>query len=206
MHGVLALTPAWGAQSLSFTFMAAMMLVDALLYLLLALYTDLVFPGSYGIPQSPLFFLRRRFWFPSARPSAAMAAASDAVVASHVAMGYARPGGCSTAAPVLRDVSLRLVRGEITALFGPNGAGKVTPHLTGKRMLTYPPACLFYTGQTTLISVLTGLFAPTAGDIDVFGHSYARSGFRTPGWAVVCSALCTTAGCGTTHGRCSAGY
>jgi lipopolysaccharide export system ATP-binding protein len=49
--------------------------------------------------------------------------------------------------PVLRDVSLRLRRGEAIGLLGPNGAGK-----------------------TTCFYVITGLVAPDFGTIELDGH------------------------------------
>jgi len=49
--------------------------------------------------------------------------------------------------PVLRDVSLRLSRGEAVGLLGPNGAGK-----------------------TTCFYVITGLVVPDSGSIEMDGH------------------------------------
>jgi ABC-2 type transport system ATP-binding protein len=49
--------------------------------------------------------------------------------------------------PILRDVSLRVRRGEIVALLGPNGAGK-----------------------TTTLSVALGLIAPSSGTVRILGH------------------------------------
>jgi lipopolysaccharide export system ATP-binding protein len=49
--------------------------------------------------------------------------------------------------PVVRDVSLRVSRGEVVGLLGPNGAGK-----------------------TTCFYVLTGLIAPDYGTISIDGH------------------------------------
>jgi lipopolysaccharide export system ATP-binding protein len=49
--------------------------------------------------------------------------------------------------PVVRDVSLRVSRGEVVGLLGPNGAGK-----------------------TTCFYILTGLIAPDYGTISIDGH------------------------------------
>jgi ABC-2 type transport system ATP-binding protein len=51
----------------------------------------------------------------------------------------------------LNDLSLDLHPGEFCALLGPNGAGK-----------------------STLFQILTGLFSPDAGDIELFGESLRR--------------------------------
>jgi ABC-2 type transport system ATP-binding protein len=52
----------------------------------------------------------------------------------------------------LRNLSLTLAAGQFVALLGPNGAGK-----------------------STLFQVLTGLFAADEGEVEVAGHSLARS-------------------------------
>ena len=52
----------------------------------------------------------------------------------------------------LKDLSLSLPSGQFVALLGPNGAGK-----------------------STLFQVLTGLFAADEGEVEVAGHSMARS-------------------------------
>jgi len=55
----------------------------------------------------------------------------------------------------LRNCSLELPPGRVTALVGPNGAGK-----------------------TTLLRLSTGLLAPTAGSVEVFGESPATNSVR----------------------------
>ncbi|MGI8696022.1 MAG: ABC transporter ATP-binding protein [Mycobacteriales bacterium] len=63
---------------------------------------------------------------------------------------------CYDDRPALAGVDLRVDAGEIHGLLGPNGAGK-----------------------TTLLSVLLGLIAPDAGDVEIFGRSWRRDGVRT---------------------------
>ena len=54
--------------------------------------------------------------------------------------------------PALQGVSLQLRAGEMVALLGPNGAGK-----------------------STLLQLLTGLFSPDQGTIEVLGHDLRKS-------------------------------
>ncbi len=57
--------------------------------------------------------------------------------------------------PALKDVSLTLQSGEMVALLGPNGAGK-----------------------STLLQLLTGLFSPDKGEVQVLGHDMRREPAR----------------------------
>lgn len=62
------------------------------------------------------------------------------------------PGrGSAPAVTALRDVNLKIRKGEIFALLGPNGAGK-----------------------TTLIGAVCGMVRPTGGSITAFGHDMAQ--------------------------------
>src|SRR3954462_1397274 len=58
--------------------------------------------------------------------------------------------------PALRGVSLAVDAGSIHALLGPNGAGK-----------------------TTLLRILTGLVAPTAGDVSILGLPLGARGLQS---------------------------
>jgi ABC-2 type transport system ATP-binding protein len=55
----------------------------------------------------------------------------------------------------LRDISIRLRKGEVVALLGPNGAGK-----------------------TTAVKLLLGLLKPTEGNVKVFGSNPSERGAR----------------------------
>lgn len=52
---------------------------------------------------------------------------------------------------VVREVGFEVGSGEVVGLLGPNGAGK-----------------------TTMISMISGLIPPTAGDAYIGGHSIAK--------------------------------
>lgn len=73
---------------------------------------------------------------------------TPAISASHLTHDFPTPGGPVHA---LRDVTLRVERGEFFGLFGPNGAGK-----------------------TTLIRILTTLVIPTGGTAQVHGFDVVR--------------------------------
>jgi len=74
--------------------------------------------------------------------------ALDVAVASDLAFGYPLTGGRRR--EVLRGVDLALRPGELVALVGVNGSGK-----------------------TTLLRLLSGVLAPTDGELDLFGRPVA---------------------------------
>ena len=91
---------------------------------------------------------RRRDLGPAAAPLKLAASEADmsgklVAVAEGVTKGYDGP-------PVVRDLDLRVIRGDRLGIVGPNGAGK-----------------------TTLLNLLTGRLAPDAGDIRI-GTSLAE--------------------------------
>ena len=38
------------------------MVMDGIIYYLIAWYIDAVFPGQYGVPRAPYFFLQKSYW------------------------------------------------------------------------------------------------------------------------------------------------
>ena len=50
-------------DNFTFAYVLACLALDSVLYMIMAAYVDAVFPGEFGVPQSPLFFLRKRFAF-----------------------------------------------------------------------------------------------------------------------------------------------
>ena len=136
-----------------------MMIIDTLVYLLLALYVEAVMPGEYGVPKKPLFFLDRHFWTGSTQPKGAgnvvvnptgglRASERDTGInIQHLTKKYASDCG-DTSTWALQDVSFQMARDKISTLLGHNGAGK-----------------------TTLMHILTGLFPPTSGSAHIDGYS-----------------------------------
>ncbi|KAJ1623329.1 hypothetical protein T492DRAFT_912663, partial [Pavlovales sp. CCMP2436] len=162
------------SEPFSFAGCIAMMLLDAVLYLLAALYLDHTLPTQYGATHHPLWCLPS--WLrPAARsvpkpldaeliaeltrgvpavlepdPLEFATTTSNAYDGIHVCNLVKAYGSGAARKVALKGVSLRLARGRISCLLGHNGAGK-----------------------TSLISVLTGLYPPSSGDCLVFGHSIA---------------------------------
>jgi len=147
-----------------------MLIVDTVLYQVLAWYVEKVNPGTLGLPQPWYFPVSRSYWFPakdlsiSSLPLAATGAAeneqtqnagiecweapSEEVVRQTSVqlrqLAKTFPGGKQA----LKGITLNLHDGTIMGLLGHNGAGK-----------------------STAMSILTGLYPPTSGDVLVHGRS-----------------------------------
>jgi ABC-type multidrug transport system ATPase subunit len=155
-----------------------MLIIDAVLYQVLAWYIEKVCPGTLGLPQPFYFPFQYSYWFPrsdptsmeeplaetwgSATPQGASAEQTDndqiecweapASTASNPAVKIKKltkifKGGKQA----LGGVTLELYEGTIVGLLGHNGAGK-----------------------STTMSILTGLFPPTSGDVLVHGLSVRK--------------------------------
>jgi len=167
-----------------------MLFVDIVLYLTLAWYFDNVVPTEFGVKRPWYFVFQPSYWL-SVLSSLSPASSAATTLA---AAGAATTIGMATLAPeedndnvervnpelqrelaldirgvhkvfkaivdeygstdkvALDGVSLQLFKGQIFGLLGHNGAGK-----------------------STLVSILTGLFEPTAGKVTVFGRDAATS-------------------------------
>jgi ABC-type multidrug transport system ATPase subunit len=171
------------------------LIFDAFFYLLLGLYLDAVLPSQFGVRRHPLFcfsrFNEKKQYKKKVTEQRSPRTERTSLVASPVASstgavddelpgevedadvraernriesGELRPEDCAilirnmrkeykTSAGTkvaVRDLCLSMRDGECFALLGPNGAGK-----------------------TTTISILTGLFAPSAGEVFVGGFDIA---------------------------------
>ncbi|XP_058130691.1 phospholipid-transporting ATPase ABCA1-like [Anopheles ziemanni] len=135
--------------------MLLLLLGDAAIYMLIALYIEQVFPGDFGLAQPWYFLFTKRFWC-GERP------------ASGEPDGKCKPNDNIEAEPKgrlpriqIRDLrkvysnkkvaveglTFNMFEGQITALLGHNGAGK-----------------------TTTMSMLTGMKRPSAGTAIICGH------------------------------------
>ncbi|XP_055529126.1 phospholipid-transporting ATPase ABCA1-like [Wyeomyia smithii] len=133
-----------------------MLLANSVIYMLIALYVEKVFPGDFGLAEPWYFPFSRRYWCGDIPPKES--ANSDPLPPN----GNIEPEPKGRAARIeirgLRKVysnkkvaveglSFNMFEGQITALLGHNGAGK-----------------------TTTMSMLTGMIRPSSGTAIVWGH------------------------------------
>ena len=156
-----------------------MLAIDTILYLVIAMYLDAVFPGEYGKAKHPLFFTEAKFWRSLCgkedkdselkRTLSRTPSVKETVINKDIEelpeelMGtkvisvdrLAKVFKQGKKKPDLRavdGVSFDVYEGQITALLGHNGAGK-----------------------STLISVLTGMLTPTNGSAEFYGLNIKSS-------------------------------
>ncbi|XP_019349801.1 ABC-type organic anion transporter ABCA8 isoform X1 [Alligator mississippiensis] len=142
------------------------LIIDSVLYMLLAVYFDKVLPDKYGTPYSPLFFLKSSYWVKSQRrydsgrsefeqncdhafgddvePVPPEFAGKEAIRLCNIKKTY---GKKEKQVEALGGLSLNIYEGQITALLGHSGAGK-----------------------TTLLNVLSGLTEASEGSATIFSH------------------------------------
>ncbi|XP_076880509.1 ATP-binding cassette, sub-family A (ABC1), member 7 [Brachyhypopomus gauderio] len=150
-------SPSEGDQY-NFTTSIVMMHVDAFIYAVATWYIEAVFPGQYGIPRPWYFIFQLNYWggapleaglpippAPQNQPHDRIEADPSNLilgVAIHNLVKLYKKG----AKLAVNHLSLNFYEGQITSFLGHNGAGK-----------------------TTTMSILTGLFPPTAGTVYVKG-------------------------------------
>lgn len=135
-----------------------MLLIDACLYLLVALYIEQVAPGKFGIPKKWNFLLTREFWsgvydrqvntldreyLTKDRKNNEEEEPTEKHAGIKI-LGLTKKFSGSKIA--VNDLSLNLYEDQISILLGHNGAGK-----------------------TTTMSMLTGMFPPSSGTAIVNG-------------------------------------
>ncbi|XP_021358402.1 ATP-binding cassette sub-family A member 3-like [Mizuhopecten yessoensis] len=139
-----------------------MLVVDSVVYSLITLYLEAVFPGEYGVPQPWYFFITRNYW-------CGTSAVEDIPDDKRICIGQdpdyfeSDPHGIPAGIQIrnlrkefgkdekrniaVAGMSLDMYDGQITVLLGHNGAGK-----------------------TTTMSMLTGFIPPTGGTANVNGY------------------------------------
>lgn len=146
-----------------------MLAVDILLYGFLAFYLDSVIPSEYGTKHKPCFIFSTKYWRSHKNSMNPSDEEHDCILNSdesdsdhvepvpqelkeHAAIKITNL--CKTykswmkpEVKALQGINLTIYEGHITAILGPNGAGK-----------------------TTIFNILTGLVAPTEGNVHIFGR------------------------------------
>ncbi|KAK5642701.1 hypothetical protein RI129_008868 [Pyrocoelia pectoralis] len=148
-------------DNLTMGYLIIMLVVDAFVYLLIALYVEAVFPGEYGVPKPWYFPVTRSFWC-GQRPikvddyrKTPLESSFYEKEPTHLRIGIKidrlrkeyKQGKVA-----VRDLSLNMYRDQITVLLGHNGAGK-----------------------TTTMSMLTGMIPPTRGTAFVDGCDITKN-------------------------------
>uniref|UniRef100_A0A3Q3WA36 Cholesterol transporter ABCA5 n=1 Tax=Mola mola TaxID=94237 RepID=A0A3Q3WA36_MOLML len=149
-----------------------MLVVDCVLYLLLAIYLDQVLPGEYGIKRSLLYFLKPSYWSKhrtryvevssvydtevngtlvgseSVEPVSQEFRGKEAIRINNIHKVYKEKDNVVEA---LRGLTFDIYEGQITALLGHSGAGK-----------------------STLMNILCGICQPTDGTATIYGSPVAE--------------------------------
>ncbi|KAL0278552.1 UNVERIFIED_CONTAM: hypothetical protein PYX00_000345 [Menopon gallinae] len=148
-------------DGMSMLLVIAMMWLDCLIYLCLALYIENVFPGKYGTPLPYYYPFQRSYWSNKETKNTSRA---DENLNSLENVDYPLeepPKGLNAGVqiknlrkvygkknkPAVKNLCFNAYEGQITALLGFNGAGK-----------------------TTTLSILTGIYPPTSGTAVVAGY------------------------------------
>ncbi|XP_030640902.1 phospholipid-transporting ATPase ABCA1 [Chanos chanos] len=145
-------------DSYSFTTSIVLLYVDAVIYGIATWYIEAVFPGEFGIPRPWYFIFQLNYWggvplevgLPV--PPAPTDEPTDRIEAepTHLILGVSIRNLVKIykkgAKLAVNHLNLKFYEGQITSFLGHNGAGK-----------------------TTTMSILTGLFPPTAGTVYIKG-------------------------------------
>uniref|UniRef100_A0A673B4K5 ATP-binding cassette, sub-family A (ABC1), member 12 n=1 Tax=Sphaeramia orbicularis TaxID=375764 RepID=A0A673B4K5_9TELE len=148
----------------SFGWLCWLMLIDSILYFILGAYIRMVFPGKYGIAAPWYFPFTASFWselccsrsqskvgkglfFTNIMQSNALSSQAGEDC-SELPVGVSLHGLTKIYGErvAIENLNVTFYEGQVTTLLGHNGAGK-----------------------TTTMSLLTGLFAPSSGTIEVYG-------------------------------------
>jgi len=137
-----------------------MFIVDTVVYMLLALYTEAVFPGEYGVPLPWYFPLTKTYWCGNTTESQDIPMTGALRTEKNEQFMEEEPMDLKAGIQIrglikqynkkaqnsVDNIHLNMYEDQITVLLGHNGAGK-----------------------TTTMSVLTGLYPPTRGTALVNG-------------------------------------
>uniref|UniRef100_A0A8C6HFX4 ATP-binding cassette, sub-family A member 8b n=1 Tax=Mus spicilegus TaxID=10103 RepID=A0A8C6HFX4_MUSSI len=145
-----------------------MLFFDGVFYLLLTFYFEKVLPSEYGRRHPPLFFLKSSFWSgqnpanrtaldnetdyefsdDSFEPVSTEFHGKEAIRIRNLTKDYIQK---SKRTEALKDLTLDVYKGQITAILGHSGAGK-----------------------STLLNVLSGLCVPTKGWVTIHNNKLSE--------------------------------
>uniref|UniRef100_A0A8C3AW17 ATP binding cassette subfamily A member 12 n=1 Tax=Cyclopterus lumpus TaxID=8103 RepID=A0A8C3AW17_CYCLU len=163
----------------SFGWLCWLLLIDSILYFIIGAYIRMVFPGKYGIPAPWYFPLKASFWADLCcciKPNSKVGKGllfinimqdNQPVFSNDKGKGHStlssQAGEDFSELPVgvalhglskiygdqvaIQNLNVSFYEGHVSTLLGHNGAGK-----------------------TTTMSLLTGLFAPSSGTVEVYGR------------------------------------
>mmetsp|Transcript_9216 Transcript_9216/g.26324 ORF Transcript_9216/g.26324 Transcript_9216/m.26324 type:complete len:1722 (+) Transcript_9216:124-5289(+) len=133
------------------------LIVNAIIYALVAAYWAQVLPGMNGKAAKPYFFLLPSYWLGSKSSTDEQSNSNrNQILVNNVRKAYGQ-------FEAVKGVSMTMNRGEVTAFLGHNGAGK-----------------------TTLSHVISCEIAPTEGDVTVFGTSVTDDPFAVRNMVGLC--------------------
>eukprot|EP01134_Creolimax_fragrantissima_P001244 CFRG1244T1 len=186
-------TPATFNDDFTLGLACAMLLLDSVLYLLIALYVDNVFPGTYGIPQKWYYFVTSTYW--RGNHDGQHVDDTDTTEcpnnvqfeAGEVNDGMNGKGGSSCTTDRLGGVlEEQLDASEMNMFAGIDLRNLTKVYSSGKKVAVDNLSFKAYEGQitsflghngagkTSTMSMLSGLFPPTSGDAYVNGYSIRR--------------------------------
>ncbi|CAF4611242.1 unnamed protein product, partial [Rotaria sp. Silwood2] len=157
-----------GAQpndNFSFLYCMIMMIVDSILYMLLTIYIENVFPGEYGIPQPWYYPLTKTYWFgydvkknrqrtneinqnQINTNTNIESNDNDNIHQEDIGVDIQNLSKYYRNKIALKNLSVKFYRNMITSFLGRNGAGK-----------------------STTWSILTGLLPPSSGTAFIDGYN-----------------------------------
>ncbi|KAL7385149.1 hypothetical protein ABVT39_016568 [Epinephelus coioides] len=179
IHWSNSYTSPMSGDTASFGWLCWLMLIDSILYFIIGAYIRMVFPGKYGIPAPWYFPFKASFWADLCCCIKSKSNVGRGLLFSNImqknqpVFSDDKEKGQSTLSsqtgedfselPVgvalhglskiygdrvaIENLNVAFYEGHVTSLLGHNGAGK-----------------------TTTMSLLTGLFAPSSGSIEVYGR------------------------------------
>ncbi|CAF1011818.1 unnamed protein product [Rotaria sordida] len=151
-------------DNFTFLYCMIMMLVDSIIYMILTVYIENVFPGEYGIPQPWYYPFTKTYWFGydikknrqrtneikqnQTNINTNIENDNDDVLQGELGVDIQNLSKYYRNKVALKNLSIKFYRNMITAFLGRNGAGK-----------------------STTWSILTGLIPPSNGTAYIDGYN-----------------------------------